>query len=242
MIVCVAQTKPVAGNIPANIDRHCHLIEQAASAAADAIFFPELSLTGYEPTLAATLVVTPDDARLAVFQQLSDLHQIVIGVGAPTRQKPGICISMLIFQPNQAQQLYSKQYLHSDEEPFFVSGTGFPSLLIRKQPIALAICYELSIPEHTATACANGATVYIASVAKSVRGVDKALSRLSDIASTYAIPVLMANCVGEADGELCAGSSSIWNKYGERIGQLDAEHEGLLLMDSTTQRVIAKSG
>ncbi|RYF68373.1 MAG: carbon-nitrogen hydrolase family protein [Cytophagaceae bacterium] len=241
MTICVAQTKPVKGNIPANIERHCVLIEQAISEGADAIFFPELSLTGYEPSLAAALAVTPADDRLTVFQQISDARQIVIGVGAPTRQQSGVCISMLIFHPNQAQQQYSKQYLHSDEEPFFVSGSGIPSVTIRNQPVALAICYELSIPEHTAAACASGATIYIASVAKSVRGIDKALNRLSEIAGTYSIPVLMANCVGEADGELCAGTSSIWNDNGDLVGQLDTEREGILLIDTTTRTVIAKS-
>gem|GEM_PF-5279637 len=31
-------------------------------------------------------------------------------------------ISIVIFQPNQARQTYSKQQLHADELPYFVNG------------------------------------------------------------------------------------------------------------------------
>lgn len=237
MILCVAQTRADKGDISANIQRHVSFVEQAVSQGADAIFFPELSLTGYEPTLAAALAIELDDDRLAVFQQLSDSHQIVVGVGAPTKQAPGICISMVIFQPQQAKRLYSKQYIHPDEEPFFIRGAGFPALLINNQPVALAICYELAVLEHTATACASGAAIYVASVAKSVDGIANALARLADIASTHAMTVLMANCVGKADGEECAGQSAIWIDKGVLVGQLDNRSEGLLLIDTDRQQV-----
>ena len=87
--------------------------------------------------------------------------------------------------------------------------------------IALAICYELSVPEHAENAFKSGAEIYIASVAKSVNGVDQAIKRLSDIASKYSMTVLMSNCVGQADGEECGGKTSIWNNKGLLVGQLD---------------------
>ncbi len=230
-MLCVAQTRASKGDIQANIQKHVALIDLAVATGAHAIFFPELSLTGYEPELAADLATHPNDEQFAVFQRISDTSQIVIGVGMPTKAEFGICISMLIFQPRQARQVYSKQYLHADEDPFFVSGENLTGLTINGQNLALAICYELSVPEHTETACINGATVYIASVAKDTGGIDKALIRSADIARTYAIPVLMANCVGQADGQTCAGQSAIWNANGVVIGQLDGICEGLLLLD-----------
>lgn len=241
MKICVAQTKAIKGDIPANIEKHVPLINLAVSSGADAIIFPELSLTGYEPELAADLATHVGDERFTVFQRISDTSQISIGVGMPTKAESGICISMLIFQPLQARQVYSKQYLHADEDPFFVSGENFTGLTINGQKLALAICYELSVAEHTETACANGATVFIASVAKDIGGIDKALVRLADIARTYSIPVLMANCVGQADGQTCAGQSAIWNADGVVIGQLDGVSEGLLLLDLDSGTVIEQA-
>jgi predicted amidohydrolase len=235
MKVAIAQTRPITADISRNIRQHTRLIDQAASSEAEIIVFPELSLTGYEPTMAHTLAVDPDDKRLDIFQQMSDTHRLIIGAGIPTRHGDGICISMAVFQPGKSRQLYSKKYLHADEEPFFVSGDHGPGRI--GEGIALAICYEISVPEHAEDAFANGAKVYIASVAKFMHGIDKALTRLADIANAYSMTVLMANSVGQADGYECAGKSSIWNNKGGLLGQLDDCREGMLLIDTETNQV-----
>ena len=112
MKICVAQTKPIKGNIAANIVQHKKLIDLATTLKAEIIIFPELSLTGYEPKLAKDLASSPVDSRLDDFQNISDAKQIVIGVGMPTKTSKGICISMILFQPYQSRQKYSKRYLH----------------------------------------------------------------------------------------------------------------------------------
>ncbi len=55
---------------------------------------------------------------------------------------------MVLFQSHKARQTYSKKYLHPDEEDFFISGQSSTGLIVNKTNIALAICYELSVPEH----------------------------------------------------------------------------------------------
>jgi len=79
MKICAAQTRPVTGDIPANIGNHDKLIGLAVAGKADLIIFPELSLTGYEPTWAKKLAVKWDDARLDVFQEISDTRHIPSG-------------------------------------------------------------------------------------------------------------------------------------------------------------------
>src|ERR1700733_13994823 len=181
MKVCVAQTRPVKGDIQSNIENHRKLIELAISNEADTIIFPELSLTGYEPTLAKELATSKDDNRFDEFQKISNSKMITIGVGVPTTQGKGIAISTLLFQPHKARQLYSKKYLHQDEEEFFISGQSSVGLIGNKSNIALAICYELSVPEHSENAFKSGAEIYLASVVKSVNAVDKAIKNLSEI-------------------------------------------------------------
>ena len=80
MKIAVAQTRPVKGDIKANIEHHKKMIGLAVSHGADMIIFPELSITGYEPDLAKELATNQDDSRFDDFQQISDNRQITVGV------------------------------------------------------------------------------------------------------------------------------------------------------------------
>ena len=72
MKIAVAQTRPVKGDIKANIEHHKKMINLAISHGADMIIFPELSITGYEPELAKELATNQDDSRFDELQQISD--------------------------------------------------------------------------------------------------------------------------------------------------------------------------
>lgn len=240
MKICVAQTKPIRGDVQSNIVRHQEIIEEVVSEGADTIVFPELSITGYEPKLAEELVTVQEDSRFDGFQGLSDTHQITIGVGMPINVDLGMCIGMVIFQPHRDRQTYFKKYLHVDEEPFFVGGQDSENMFGDKHNVALAICYELSVLEHAEYASKSGAEIYIASVAKFANGVKDAAVRLSEIAKTYSMTVLMSNCVGPADGGVCAGGTAIWNKQGVLVEQLDEVNEGFLIYDMDAEEVKKK--
>lgn len=237
MKICLAQTKPIKGDIPGNIEEHKKFIAIAVAHHADSIIFPELSLTGYEPSLAGKLATTPDDSRLDALQALADGHHLTIGAGLPTPSNGRPYISLVIFQPHQPRQLYAKQYLHADEMPFFVSGQNASASLGDYNQVALAICYELSVPEHAQQALANGASMYVASVAKTAKGVEQASKRLRDIAQSYGVAVLMCNCVGPSDDFVSAGGTAVWNAQGLLLEQLDDSHEGILIFDTDSQEV-----
>ena len=240
MKICVAQTRPMRGDIAGNLVAHARLIEMAASRDAEMIVFPELSLTGYEPKLASELATDENDPRFDELQRLSDTRRITIGAGVPTKSDKLPCISMVLFQPNQKRETYSKQYLHADEEPFFSPGKEHDGLITGQPKIALAICYELSVPEHAEYAVRHGADVYIASVAKTERGVVNASERLADIAKHHAMTVLMSNSIGPSGDGDCAGQSAVWSNTGSLLAQLDGEHEGVLIVDTETQTVSAE--
>jgi predicted amidohydrolase len=239
MKLCVAQTRPVKGDIPANLERHIALIELARGA--DVILFPELSLTGYEPTLAKELAIEPDDSRLDDFQAISDSSAVTLGVGAPTRSTSGPCITMFLFQPRKPRLTYSKRYLHPDEEPFFVAGQQIMTLNVNRAVIAPAICYELSVREHSENAARSGASIYMASVAKTVKGLDAAIPALTGIARQYSMTVLMANSVGECDGCECAGKTSAWNNKALLVGQLNDRDEGVLTIHTDTEEAVGQT-
>ena len=241
MKICVAQTRPIKGDIQSNIENHKKLIELATSYGADIIIFPELSLTGYEPGLAKELATTQNDSRFDDFQKISDTSQITIGVGMPTKTDTGIHISMIIFQPHKPRQTYSKQHIHSDEYPYFVCGDKQVVLTIHNKKIAPAICYESLLPEHAENANKNEAEIYITSVAKIETGVNKAFKHYPNIASKYSMTVLMSNCVGHCDNFESVGNSSVWNNKGLLVGALNSSDEGILIFDTGTEELIEKT-
>jgi len=99
MKIAGAQIMPQMGSILENIEKHKALISLAVSGEANAIFFPELSLTGYGPGLAKDLATDQNDCKFDDFQRISDKHLITIGVGIPTKLNSDTLISMIIFQP-----------------------------------------------------------------------------------------------------------------------------------------------
>lgn len=237
MKICIAQTEPIKGNVSANIEAHKRFIELALTLHAEAIFFPELSLTSYEPILAKKLATNQNDIRLDIFQQISDHNPIIIGLGLPTVTESQIRISMIVFEPNKPRQTYSKQLLHEDEFPYFENGIGQIIIKTDDKKIAPAICYESIQPTHAENAFKLGADVYLASVAKSLNGVDKAYDYYPRVAKQYAMPVLMSNCVGFCDNFLSVGKSAVWTKEGALVGQLDDTSEGILIFDTETEEV-----
>ena len=242
MRAAVVQTQPAARRIDANIKAHETWIKKAAARSADAVFFPELSLTGYELKHAARLAMRADDVRLDVFQMLSHALRITIGVGVPTPDGAGVRISMIVFRPDAARIVYSKQHLHADELPYFVAGDGQVTLAGGGEVIAPAICYESLLDAHCEAAAALGATIYLASVAKSAKGIAKADVHYPSIARRHQLRVLMANSVGPCDDFEAAGGSSIWNARGELLARLPSSGEGALLLDTATNKIVAIGG
>lgn len=241
MKICVAQTRAAKGNVPANLANHKKWIDVAISHRAAMIFFPELSVTGYEPELARGLATDHDDRRLDDLHHISNTHEIAIAVGAPIKSDTGIMIGMIVFQPGKPRQTYCKQQLHADELPYFVSGGGQLIFTIGGRKIAPSICFESLQASHAKKAYQLGAGIYVAIVAKSQEGVEKALRHYPGIAKKYSMPVLMANCVGYCDNFEGAGQSSVWTKSGKLIGQLDDKSEGLLIFDAETEEIVEKT-
>ena len=238
MTISVAQTRPISGDISANLIMHKKLINLAISYKADCVFFSELSATGYEPELANELAITSEDTTFNDIQNISNNNKITIGIGMPTKTNSGIQISMIIFQPDAPRQTYSKQQLHSDELNYFTQGEKQVILEVADTKIAPAICYESLQPDHSENASKLGAEIYVASVAKAQNGFDKAMTHYPAVAKQLSIPVLMANCVGFCDNFESVGKSSVWTKQGILAGQLDDKLEGIIIFDTETEKVI----
>ncbi|MFJ5355999.1 carbon-nitrogen hydrolase family protein [Pectobacterium sp. CHL-2024] len=238
MKICIAQISSVAGHIDENMKKHQDMIIAAARNAVDIIVFPELSLSGYEPSLAEGLALPPEDIKFDAFQSMSDEYGVSIAVGYPVKFSDGIKITMIIFQPEKETLFYSKQLLHPDEIPFFKQGKQQTTVSVEGKVVVPAICYESLQPTHALEAAKLGADLYVASVAKSANGVVRAYAHYPAIARKHGMFALMANAVGKADNFICAGQSAIWDREGKLLIQANATQEALLILDTETGKVM----
>jgi predicted amidohydrolase len=236
MRISAVQFRPISGDIASNVAKHLEFIELAVTQDANLIFFSELSLTGYEPHLSRSLAFSESDPRLDVFQQCSDRHNIMIGVGLPRLTGSQVQIGMIWFTPNVPRQIYAKQQLHTDEIPFFVQGDKQLVLRTATHTVSPAICYESLQQSHAEHAANLSADVYLASVAKATGGLAKAMLHYPSIARQHKMYVLMANCIGPCANFVSVGQSAAWNKQGELLVQMDSESEGIVMMNTISNQ------
>ncbi|MNL96418.1 carbon-nitrogen hydrolase family protein [Pseudomonas putida] len=238
MKLCAVQLASLKGDLPGNLQRHLVCIEQAAALGAELVVFPELSLTGYEPSVARQAALPVTSARLDPLQAACDRLGITVAVGLPLPTPDGIRIGMPIFCPEAPRQAYAKQRLHDDELPYFTPGDQALLLEVGEHRVAPAICYESMFLAHAAVARERGADLYLVSVAKTAKGIREGYAHYPEVARELGMPVLMANCVGPADTFIGAGGSAAWDSQGHLLASLDDHSEGLVVLDTRSASAI----
>ncbi len=227
-----AQYSAVAGDIAANVRRHLDFMDAAHGQGVDVLVFPELSLTGYEPTLAAGLAQGADTDCVAPLRARARESGMTVIVGLPLRSevvdKP--FIAALILHPDGTLAAQTKQHLHTGEERYFSAGTGGPLLDAGGMPLALAICADFVHPAHAARAASAGARIYAASalIGESGYPVDSVL--LQGYAQRHRMAVLLANHGGPTGGWTPVGRSAFWDAQGRSVAALPGPGDGLLVV------------
>lgn len=229
--LCAAQYCAVAGDLDANIDRHLQFMRLAAGHGIDFLLFPELSLTGYEPSQACELAQAPDGTRLQPLRDLAMQSAMTTVVGGPVRlpESAAIFIGAWVFAADGSCTVYTKQHLHAGEEAVFSAGTGGEPLSIACEQIALSICADFTQASHPRAAAHAGAGVYATSVLISENGYSHDSALLKGYATTNAFGVLMANHGGPTGGWTSAGRSTFWSPDGERVVSAEGAGDCLVI-------------
>lgn len=212
------QSISIKGDILQNVKRHVALVKAAVEHGAQFVLFPELSLTGYELSIAREVSVTSNDPRLDALRSQAQELGVTIVAGAPYLDESGaLLIAAFVFSPDGRIGVHSKQYLHSGEAEVFTPGKGGELLDIHEEKIALAICADISCSDHARHAAESGATVYAASVLITSKGYDVDTALLKQYAQGHRMPVLMSNHGGATGGWESAGRSAAWSADGELV-------------------------
>ena len=241
MILASAQIEAKIGDLKGNLNNHIEMINLASKNQADLIVFPEMSLTGYCREKASKLAFKRDDIRLNFLKEISYKNKIIVVVGAPIMINDNLYIGSFIFQPNSEIEIYTKQFLHNGEELFFKSSCDYnPTLKIENEKIQFAICADIDTEEHALNASKNKTTLYLPSIFFSKKGIQKGQRNLQNYAEKYNFNILMSNYCGEHWNVTGGGKSAFWNNKGEKIGQLNSEKKGLLIVEKENKNWIVK--
>jgi len=209
-----------------------------ASCAADhgvhVVVFPELSLTGYEPTIAAETAIEASDPRLDALQGLSNRRNVTIIAGCAIRSRESKpYIGAVIVRPELPIEIYRKRFMHPDEFRWFIPSDDVAVFRCHGREIGVAICADISNPVHAADTFRSGATFYAASVMKTPEGGAKAEFSLSQYAREYGFPAALANYATESGGFATAGRSAIWDEHGDVIARAPESGECVVIAEVT---------
>ncbi len=255
--IALAQVSAVLGDVSKNAAHHLELSQKAKVGGADAIIFPELSLTGYTlRDLNNEVALDPNTSPL--LKDIRDLSkEITIICGGVERSKSGgVYNSAFIFEDGQCkhshQKIYPPTYGIFEEERYFLAGNtvrAFDSTKLGR--IGILVCEDLWHPSLPYMLAYQGAQMII-TIAASPTRLSSGINSQSDIPTNYSInsehhasyarlfSVYMAfvNRIGVEDGVNFWGGSEVVSPGGEVIKHASFFDEDLLFVDIDPNAVL----
>lgn len=230
--IAAAQSPSTPGDVARNVQTHLAFVRVAASQGVQVLVFPELSLTGYEPAVLAANLLQPDRGALAPLRQAARDQGMAIVVGgpaAPVQAGALPAIGAWVLAPDGGVALYRKRHLHASEEGFASAGTDDAQVhLLAGEPTGMAICADITHPEHALAAQGAGAALYAAGALISHKGYGPESELLQGYARDHAMAVLLANYSGPSGGYVSAGRSAFWEPGGRCVAAAEDDEPCLV--------------
>jgi NAD+ synthase (glutamine-hydrolysing) len=231
--IVMAQQNYLVGDIHANARQILMACEQARDVmAADAIVFPELSLTGYPPE---DLLLRPhfiEHVEAAVESLRKAVSGITAIIGYPLYQQGTLYNVAGVFQAGQITT-YRKQHLPNysvfDEQRYFQPGREPCVVDIGGVPTGITVCEDVWESGPARQAAAAGAQLLININASPFHAGkrherEKVVARRSQQAG---LPIMYVNLVGGQDELVFDGSSFVTSREGKVTQRAPACETGL---------------
>lgn len=242
LTLALAQINTRLGDVPANLEKHLTLAQQARAAGADLLIFPELSLTGYVlQDLASTVAhhPAPDDALFLPLLQASRALDLVVGfVDEDHRHR--FFISAAYLSQGNIVHVHHKVYLPTyglfDEGRFFAWGDAVRAFDTRFGRMGMLICEDFWHASPPYLLWLDGADLLLFTSASPGRGLRNEPQLESArwvehinraYASLFTTFVAHANRVGYEDGLSFWGGSTIFDPNGELLAKAPDQEESL---------------
>ena len=244
--LALAQINTKLGDVDANLEKHLSYAEEATSAGADLLIFPELSLTGYALQDIASTVAhqpTPDDPIFAPLLEASQDLDLVVGfVDEDDRHR--FYIAGAYLSQGKVLHVHHKVYLPTyalfDEGRFFAWGDSIQAFDTPTCRAGIAICEDFWHASPPYLLWLDGADILIFTSASPGRGLSKEPKLESArwvehinqaYASLFTSFTVHANRVGFEDGLHFWGGSTVYNPNGELLVKGPYHEEALVTVE-----------
>ncbi len=238
--IVMAQIDLLVGDIDGNAEK---IIAAAATARdalnAQAIVFPELTLSGYPPE---DLLLRPGfnrrvDAALA--RITGQVHGIDVILGHPRQAESGLYNAASLLRDGVVVATYDKfelpNYSVFDEKRYFSTGNQPCVVEIAGVPVGITICEDIWHPRAASAAKAAGARLLVNLNASPFHlgKRDERIEALRARITETGLPVLYVNLVGGQDELVFDGASLVMNADGSLAQRVPAFVDGLYPADFT---------
>lgn len=217
--VAVAQPLCVPYDVTRNAMAHAAAVRTAA---ARIVIFPELSLTGYE--LGAPALTAADPRLCPLAEACAETGSVALA-GAPVPGESGRPhIAMLAVDETGISVAYRKLWLAEAEAGRFAPGDKPAVLEVDGWRLGLAICKDVSVPQHQVDTAALGIDAYVAGTVMTADERTLQAERARRIAGSLGVWVAIASFAGATGGGYtdCAGRSGLWSADGAPAVQAGA--------------------
>ena len=234
LTIALAQLNTYVGDIPGNTQKVIQYAQRAETElAADAIVFPELTLTGYPPE---DLLLRPSlDLRIerALAEIMAANLSLAVIVGYPKRIDGALFNMAGVIQGGKLVAEYAKQCLPNyqvfDEKRYFAAGNRPCVFVLKGVMAAITICEDIWFPEPMAQARSVGAQLML-NLNASPYHQGKQTQREEIVAARAqegSMPVVYVNLVGGQDELVFDGGSVVVDAIGQTQFRAPAYQEDL---------------
>ena len=249
--IVMAQLNTLVGDIEGNADKVIAAARRGRDEfSADAILFPELTLSGYPPE---DLLLRPGLHR-RVLEALARVAREVSGIdvvlGYPHPAAGGLYNAASLLRDGHTIATYHKHHLPNysvfDEKRYFAEGKAPCVVAIKGVKVGITICEDVWHPGPVALAAAAGARLILNLNASPFHG-GKGRERETVVAERVAdvqLPMLYVNLVGGQDELVFDGGSFVMDGDGQVVQRAPAFEEGLYLveLDGDGEQVTPRPG
>ncbi|MFC6671000.1 NAD+ synthase [Marinobacterium aestuariivivens] len=236
--VLMAQINTLVGDIPGNTQRVIDIALEARNRhRADAVLFPELTLSGYPPEdllLRPSIRNRIEAAIERICREVRDIHVVV---GYPRFRDGGLYNMAGVIYNGEVIAEYAKQCLPNyqvfDEMRYFVAGNKPCVFDLKGVPVALTVCEDLWHSGPALQVAEQKARLML-NLNASPFHIDKSRQRLqllSERARQANCPILYLNQIGGQDELIFDGGSKVIAADGTHVFQGRFFEEDFYLVD-----------
>ncbi len=243
MKIALIQQQPTA-DLARNTQRGLAALEEAATAGADLVVYPELAFTPFYPQHRAG----PNALDLAepipgpttdVFQEAARRHGVVVVLNLYERAREHAFDTSPVIDADGSLLGRTRMMHITDYEGFYEQGyytpgdTGAPVYDTAAGRIGVAICYDRHYPEYLRALALGGADLVVVPQAGALgewpAGLFEAELQVASFQNGYFMA--LANRVGQEDVLEFAGGSFVTNPFGQVVAQAPEQEEVILYAD-----------